>query len=117
MLWYENCNIKIMKSTRKRFTKEEKIKIIKESSTSGVRKTLDKYGVFPATYYSWKRKFEQMGESGFAHGMTTKRLSKIKELEQEVELLKQLLAEEKIAGKLKDELLKKKYPKVRRKYS
>ena len=41
----------------------------------------------------------------------------IKELEQEVELLKQLLAEEKMAGKLKDELLKKKYPKVKRKYS
>lgn len=105
-----------MKSTRKRFSKEEKIKIIKESSTNGVRATLEKHGVFPATYYSWKRKYEQMGEEGFAHGMTKKRLAKIKELEQEVDLLKQLLAEEKIVGKLKDELLKKKYPKVKRKY-
>ncbi len=49
--------------------------------------------------------------------MTKERMARIKELEQEVDLLKQLLAEEKIAGKLKDELLKMKYPKVKRKYS
>jgi len=40
-------------------TKEEKLKIIKEAAIHGVRETLDKYGVYPATYYSWKRKFEQ----------------------------------------------------------
>ena len=100
-----------------RKTKEEKLKILKEVSIHGVRETLDKYGVYPATYYSWKRKFEQMGEEGFAHGMTKQRLQKIKELEQENELLKQLLAEKEMESKLKDELLKKKYPKVRRKYS
>ena len=58
-----------------------------------------------------------MGEEGFAHGMTKERLNKIKELEQEVDLLKQLLAEKEVESKLKDELLKKKYPKVKRKYS
>lgn len=102
-------------STRK--TKDEKLKIIKEAGLHGVRETLDKYGVYPATYYSWKRKFEEMGEEGFAHGMTKERLAKIKELEQEVDLLKQLLAEKELESKLKDELLKKKYPKVRKKYS
>jgi len=75
------------KSPRK--TKEEKLKVIKEASIHGVRETLDKYGVYPATYYSWKRKFEEMG----------------------------LLAEKEVESKLKDELLKKKYPKVKRKYS
>lgn len=99
-----------------RKTKEEKLKIIKEASLHGVRETLDKYGVYPATYYSWKHKFEEMGEEGFAHGMTKERLQKIKELEQEVDLLKQLLAEKELESKLKDELLKKKYPKVKRKY-
>jgi putative transposase len=100
-----------------RKTKAEKLKIIKEASMHGVRETLDKYGVYPATYYSWKRKFEEMGEEGFAHGMTKERLQKIKELEQEVDLLKQLLAEKELESKLKDDLLKKKYPKVKRKYS
>lgn len=100
-----------------RKSKEEKLKILKEAGLHGVTDTLDKYGIYPATYYSWKRKFEQMGEEGFAHGMTKERLEKIKELEQEVDLLKQLLAEKELESKLKDELLKKKYPKVRKKYS
>lgn len=107
----------LMKKEGKRWSKDQKIKIIKEASTTGVRETLDKYGIYPATFYAWKKKFTEMGEEGFAYGMTKERLAKIKELEQENELLKQLLAEEKMAGKLKDELLKKKYPKVRKKYS
>jgi len=49
--------------------------------------------------------------------MTKESLHKIKELEQEVDLLKQLLAEKELESNLKDELLKKKYPKVRKKYS
>lgn len=53
-----------------------------------------------------------MGEEGFAHGMTKERLAKIKKLEQEVDLPKQLLAEQELESKLKDELLKKMYPKV-----
>ena len=106
-----------MKKESKRWSKDQKLKILKEASTQGVRETLDKYGVYPATYYSWKKKYEQMGESGFAHGMTKERLARITELEQEVELLKQLLAEKELESRLKDDLLKKKYPKVKRKYS
>lgn len=106
-----------MTKQRRRFSKEEKLKIIKEAGQKGIRTTLEKHGVYAATFYNWKKKLDEMGEGGFAHGMTKEKLARIKELEQEVELLKQLLAEEKMAGRLKDDLLKKKYPKVRRKYS
>ena len=106
-----------MTKHRRKFSKEDKLKILKEASTQGIRNTLDKYGLYPSTYYTWKKKFQDMGEEGFAHGMTKERLQKIKELEQEVDLLKQLLAEERMAGKLKDDLLKKKYPWARKKYS
>lgn len=106
-----------MKKAGKRWSTDQKISIIKETSTRGVRETLSKYGIYPVTFYSWKQKFEQMGDQGFAHGMTKERLARIKELEQEVDCLKQLLAEERLESKLKDELLKKKYPKVKRKYS
>ena len=106
-----------MKNTKKHLSKEKKLQILKEASIKGVTNTLEKYGIYPASYYSWKRKFEQMGEIGLQHSMTKERLERIKELEQENELLKQLLAEKEIESKLKDELLKKKYPKVRRKYS
>jgi putative transposase len=106
-----------MTMKRKRFSKEEKISILKEAGTNGVTITLDKHSIYPATFYSWKKKFESMGEVGLDHGITKERLQKISELEQEVGLLKQLLAEKEIESRLKDELLKKKYPKVKRKYS
>ena len=106
-----------MKKVKKHKTKQEKLAILKEASVNGVRSTLEKYGIYPATFYSWKKKFDEMGEQGLHHSMTKERIEKIKSLEQEVELLKQLLAEKELEGKLKDELLKKKYPKVRKKYS
>jgi len=106
-----------MKSGKKKFSKEEKLKILKEAGLRGVRETLSKYGVYPATYYYWKKKFESMGSQGLDHSMSKEKLKRINELEEEVDLLKRLLAEKEIESKLKDELLKKKYPKVKRKYS
>jgi len=99
------------KSTR---TKEEKLAILKEASTAGVTITIEKYGVYPATYYSWKNKYETMGEAGFRHGMTPAHLKEIKRLEKENLLLKRLLAEKEIEGHLKDEMLKKKYALARK---
>ncbi len=55
---------------KRKFTKEEKLKIIKEASEQGVKQTLEKYSVFSASYYAWKKKMETMGEEGFSHGMT-----------------------------------------------
>lgn len=106
-----------MKKVKRHKTREEKLAILKEASVKGVRRTLEKHGIYAATFYSWKNKFDEMGELGLDHSMTKDRIEKIKSLEQEVELLKQLLAEKELEGKLKDELLKKKYPKVRKKYS
>ncbi len=106
-----------MKKSRKKFSTEEKLEILKEAGLKGVRETLEKYGVYPATYYYWKKKTDEMGEEGLIHSMTKERLQKIKSLEQEVDLLKQLLAEKELESRLKDDLLKKKYPKVKRKYS
>jgi putative transposase len=68
---------------KRTFTKEEKLQIIKEASEQGVRSTLERHGVYPASYYSWKNKYEQMGEEGFHHGMTPKHLKRIRELEKE----------------------------------
>lgn len=97
-------------SNRRKFSKEEKLRIVQEAAADGVKITLDKYGVYPATFYAWKRKVEQMGEAGLAHGMTPAHLKEIRRLEKENQRLKQLVAEQQLEGKLKDELLKKKYP-------
>lgn len=94
---------------KRKFTKEEKLQILREASQQGVTATLDKYGIYPATYYGWKKKYETMGEEGFRHGITPKQLKEIKRLEKENTTLKQLLAEKELEGHMKDELLKKKY--------
>ena len=99
-----------MSMKKRTFSKEEKLKILKEAESNGVQVTLDKHGIYPATFYSWKKKFASMGEAGFRHGMTPEHLKEIKRLEKENELLKKLLAEKDIESHLKDELLKKKYP-------
>jgi len=49
-----------------------------------------------------------MGEEGFSHGMTPEQLKRIRELEKENKLLKEILIQKELEGKLKDELLKKK---------
>jgi len=102
-------------SNRRTFSKEKKLAILKEAQEKGVTDTLSKHGIFPATYYSWKRKYEEMGEAGFRHGMTSAHLKEIKRLEKENNLLKKLLAEKELEGHLKDELLKKKRAWAKRK--
>ena len=81
---------------RRKFTTAEKIMIIKEASSKGVQETLAKYDVYPATYYSWRKKFEEMGEEGFQHGITSKKLRQIKALEKENRQLKELVAEKEL---------------------
>jgi len=105
--------MKITEKGTKKYTKEEKLSILQESEAHGPKLTMEKYGLYPNTFYYWKRKYKDAGAEGLAHGMTKERLAMIKKLEKENQLLKELLAEEKLAGKLKDELLKKKYPHLR----
>lgn len=94
---------------KRQFTKEEKLLVLEEAQTNGVKATIEKHGIYPVTYYSWKKKYESMGEAGFRHGMTPEHIKEIKRLEKENELLKKLLAEKELEGHLKTELLKKKY--------
>lgn len=104
-----------MSMEKRTFTKEKKLEILKEASVHGVKATLDKYGIYPATYYSWRKKYSTMGEDGFRHGMTLPQLKEIKRLEKENQMLKELLAEKELEGRLKDEALKKKYALARKK--
>ena len=98
-----------MITPRRKFSKEEKLSILKEASQHGVTITLEKHGVYPASYYSWKKKLDSMGEEGLDHGMSKPQLKRIRHLEKENQMLKELVAEKELEGRLKDELLKKKY--------
>ena len=104
-----------MSMTKKKYTKAEKVRILNEAKKNGVKVTLEKYDLYPATFYYWKKKYESMGAEGMDHGMTKERLRRIKQLEKEVAMLKEIVAEKELESKLKDELLKKKYPHLRNK--
>jgi putative transposase len=102
-----------MKTTQKgtkKFSKEEKLAIINEAERNGQKLTLEKYDIYASTFYYWKRKLLVYGESGLSHKKTKDREQMIKKLEKENESLKILLGEKELESKLKDELLKKKYP-------
>lgn len=101
---------------RKKFSTEEKMAILKEAGQNGVTITLEKYAIYPATYYAWKHKLETMGQEGFVHGMTPGQLQRIRELEKENKMLKEIIVEKDLAGKLKDELLKKKFALEKKKH-
>lgn len=81
---------------KRKFTAEDKLKIVKEASEQGVTKTLTKYDVYPATYYSWRRKLKEQGEDAFSHGVTAKQLKELRHLEKENRQLKELVAEKEL---------------------
>jgi putative transposase len=81
---------------KRKFTKADKLRILKEAASNGVQETLSKYDIYPATYYSWRRKFQEMGEEGFDHGMTQKKLRQMRELEKENRQLKEMVAEKEL---------------------
>jgi putative transposase len=72
--------------TRKRFSEEQIISILKEAET-GV-KVLDicrKYGISDATFYNWKTKY---------CGLTVSELKRLKSLEDENRRLKSIVADQ-----------------------
>lgn len=96
---------------KRKWTKEEKLSLIEEVKKEGVQITLRKHGVYPGTYYSWKKKLELEGEVGLDDASTRRKDKQyIRKLEDELSLAKQLLAERDMEIALRDELLKKKYP-------
>ena len=106
--------MKITSSGKKQFTKEEKLLIIEECKSEGVKSTCGKYGIYPGSYYYWKRKLMNEGAHGLEGTYHKQTKARIKILEKELETLKLLLAEEQLQSRLKDDLLKKKYPELRK---
>jgi putative transposase len=99
--------MKISEKGIKKFTTQEKLKVIKEVNLKGLKPTLAKYGLFPATYYYWKRKYLASGETGLKHLKNDMKSKLIEKLEKENMQLKALLGQKELEKDLKDKLLKK----------
>lgn len=85
---------------KKRFTEEQIIGVLKEAE-SGLKpeELCRKHGISEATYYNWKAKFG---------GMTVSEAQRLKELEQENNKLKRLLAESMLDNAALKDLLSRK---------
>jgi putative transposase len=92
---------------KRRFTKAEKLKVLREASLNGVKITLEKYGIYPATYYSWKKKLESEGEENFGKKVSEARTKELKRLEAENQKLKEIVAEKELMIRMLKELRKK----------
>lgn len=105
-----------MESSKKsvKYTTKEKVSILSEAEKNGVKSTLDKYNLYPATFYYWKKKLLVYGEPGLDHKTQVDQLKQMKALEVENRRLKMLLAEKELESSIKDELIKKKYPELRK---
>jgi transposase-like protein len=49
-------SVKTTKKGSKKFSKEEKLRIIKESERNGQKITLAKYDIYASTFYYWKKR-------------------------------------------------------------
>ena len=52
------------KNQVRKFSKKEKLGILGEAKLHGIKVTLAKYDVYPATYYYWKKQYEVDGTKG-----------------------------------------------------
>ncbi|GLR16002.1 helix-turn-helix domain-containing protein [Portibacter lacus] len=60
-------NMKTTEKGTKKFTKKEKLQIIAEAKKNGVKVTLEKYALYPGTFYYWRKKLIVYGEEGLEH--------------------------------------------------
>lgn len=81
---------------KRKFTTEQKLAILKEAATHGVKVTLDKHDVYPATYYNWKKQLAEQGEEHFGKRVRSQQVRQLQQLEKENRQLKELVAEKEL---------------------
>jgi transposase-like protein len=95
-----------MTKTRRHFTPEEKLSILQDAEREGHTETCRKYTLASSVLTYWKKKYLAKGKEGLQAGY--KRIDpQIRELEQENERLKRIIAKQAIEIEFKTELIKK----------
>jgi len=97
---------------RRKFSKKEKLQVLTEAKQNGTKVTLEKYDLYPATYYYWRKQFLAEGNDGLDHKVNKAHRSRIKALEKELQTYKIMLAEEQLKVRMQQEMIKKKYPEL-----
>ena len=92
----------------KKWSLEEKIEILSSSEEMGGVEACRKYSVSTGTFYSWRKKYDNLGEAGLR--VTYDSGSKeLKQSQEENRILRKLLGNKEIELEVQRELLKKKF--------
>lgn len=95
-----------MTRARRQFTPEEKHSILQEAEREGYTETCRKYSLASSVLSYWKNKYLAKGKDGLKAGY--RRVDpQLRELEQENERLKRIIAKQAIELEFKTELIKK----------
>ena len=95
-----------MTKTKRTFTPEERYSIVQEGQREGRSETCRKYHLSPSLYDRWRRKYLEDGMDGLKSKY--KRIDPaFRELEEENERLKRIIAKQALEIEVKTELLKK----------
>ena len=95
-----------MTKIKRKFTPEERLAILQEGDRERRQETIRKYNIAPSLFDRWKRKYLYGGIDGLKS--RHRRVDpQIKELEQENERLKRIVAKQALELEFKTELLKK----------
>ena len=91
---------------KRKFSQEQKLKMLKESEISNVTEVCRKYNVSPSLFYKWRKQFDASGVDGLKAQYKTVD-PELTRLEQENERLKRIVAKQALEIEVKSELLKK----------
>ena len=95
-----------MKGEKRTFSPEDRLSILQEATREGQTQTCRKYNIAPSLFARWKKKYLSQGVAGLKPAY--KRVDPVlRELEEENERLKKIIARQALELEVKTELLKK----------
>lgn len=91
---------------KRRWTLEEKIGILTEEENGNVVEVCRKHNISTGAFYNWKKKSDTKGEAGLRVKYDNSS-PEMKKAEEEIRILRKLLADREIELEIQKELLKK----------
>ncbi len=104
-----------MKKNQVRRTPEEKEKILQDIRKMGIVAGCKHYEISKSQYYDWLERYSAQGLEGFKDRRFQNTEILKQRLEKENKVLKELIAKEQQASRLKDELIKEMFAKQKKK--
>ena len=96
-----------MSKTRRQWKAAEKLEIIQDSDLLGASVASRKHGVATSMINRWKKRFEEQGIEGLQRSSNHNGDQEKHQLIREIERLRQVVADQALTIRIKDELLKK----------